>query len=117
MLELLGGLPIVPSKSAKAVFGTGALKVDPLCAAEGESARITDREHVVSDRLCLVGEWLGEYIVPAGSEGKVYAETTFQLLHLGRHRPSVGPVDRRGLAPPLLGRTPGDALALIESSL
>ena len=83
VLELLGGLTVVPPKSVKAVFGTGELKIDPLWAAEGESERITDRERTIGDRLCPVGEWLGEYIVLVGAEGKIYAETTFQVLELG----------------------------------
>lgn len=83
VLELLGGLTVVPPKSIKAVFGTGELKVDPLWAAEGESERIADRERVIGDRLCPIGEWLNEYIVLVGAEGKIYAETTFQVLKLG----------------------------------
>jgi hypothetical protein len=83
VLELLGGLTVVPPRSVKAVFGTGELKIDPLWAAEGESERIADRERIIGDRLCPVGEWLGEYIVLVGEEGRVYAETTFQVLELG----------------------------------
>lgn len=83
VLELLGGLTVVPPKSIKAVFGTGELKIDPMWAAEGESERIADRERVIGDRLCPIGEWLSEYIVLVGAEGKVYAETTFQVLKLG----------------------------------
>jgi hypothetical protein len=83
VLELLGGLTIVPPRSVDAVFGTGELKVDPLWAAAGESARIADRERLVGDELCPVGEWLGEYIVLVGSAGEIYAETTFQFLKLG----------------------------------
>jgi hypothetical protein len=84
VLALLGGLRIPARRSARAVFGSGALVVDPLRAATGEASRIQSRERQLSTGLCPVGEWMDEYIVLTASDGRVLAETTFQVLQLGK---------------------------------
>jgi len=85
VLALLGGLRISPRRSASASFGTGTLVVDPLWAATGESPRIQLRERQLGTGLCPVGEWVDEYIVLVASDGRVLAETTFQVLQLGKN--------------------------------
>ena len=59
------------------------LAVDPLWAATGEWPRIQGRERELGTGLCPVGEWADEYIVLAASDGRMLAETTFQVLQLG----------------------------------
>ena len=59
--------------------------VDPLWAATGESPRIKLRERQLGTGLCPVGEWMDEYIVLVASDGRVLAETTFQVLQLGEN--------------------------------
>jgi hypothetical protein len=83
-LTSLGGLRIVPPQSNRAVFGTGTLLVDPQWAASGESPRIRERERELGSRLCPVGEWMDEYIVLLAEDGSVLAETTYQVLKLGK---------------------------------
>ncbi len=82
-LEGLGGLRIVPPSSNRAVFASGPLRVDPVWAATGESPRIREREEQFQELLCPVGEWADQYIILVSEQGRVLAETTFQVLHLG----------------------------------
>jgi SUKH-3 immunity protein len=106
VLALLGGLRVPARRSARAVFGSGALLVDPLWAATGESSRIRSRESQLGTGLCPVGEWMDEYIVLAASDGSVLAETTFQVLQLGKDLSEaiVRIVTAESLPVPLIGR-------------
>lgn len=82
-LTLLGGLRILPPTSIAAAFATGALHVDPLWSASGESPRIRQREERLGVRLFPIGEWMDQYVVLVGDDGRVFAETTFEILELG----------------------------------
>jgi hypothetical protein len=84
VLASLGGLTVKPPVRATASFGSGAIVFDPLWAASGEADRIHQRERELGVRLCPVAEWSGEYILLVAEDGQVFAETTFQLLRLGR---------------------------------
>jgi hypothetical protein len=82
-LNDFGGLVVSPVKDKEAVFGSGILVVDPLLCL-GEQERIKQRGYALKEELCPVGEWLGESIILISPRGLVYAETTFQVLLLGR---------------------------------
>jgi hypothetical protein len=82
-LEEPGGLTIVPPRRDTAVYGSGTMIMDPVCAAIGESPRIKLREAALGRRLCPIGEWSNEYILLVADDGSVYAETTYQVLRLG----------------------------------
>lgn len=84
VLRELGGLTITPPRRDDAAFGTGIAIIDPLWAASGEVDRIREREHELGLGLCPVGEWMGEYILLVADDGSVMAETTFQVLRVGR---------------------------------
>lgn len=81
-LSSFGGLIIHPPKYEDALFGSGMLAIDPLLAL-GESERIMNREVFIGIDLCPLGEWNGESILLIDHGGRVYAETTYQVLLLG----------------------------------
>lgn len=83
-LANLGGLVIPAAKNEEAVFGSGTLITDPLLAL-GEYERIEQREVLLSEQLCPIGEWSDESVVLISRGGLVYAETTYQVLLLGRN--------------------------------
>jgi hypothetical protein len=83
VLENLGGLTVRSRSVGTAAFGSGEARFEPLWAATGESDRIRARERQFGTSLCPLGEWCGEYILLAGGDGAIYAETTFQFLRLG----------------------------------
>jgi hypothetical protein len=87
VLERLGGLKIKPIPSASQVSGSGEAIFDPLWAATGESARIAERQRdylAPEVTMCPVGEWASEFILLMGSDGAMYAETTFMFCRVGR---------------------------------
>lgn len=83
ILASIGGLHVHPVPSPDAVFGSGEFYVDPIWAASGESDRIALRQQQLEVKLCPLGEWLNEYVVLIADDGRVFAETSFQLLLLG----------------------------------
>lgn len=84
VLRDLGGLTITPTRRDEAAFGSGVVVIDPLWAASGEAERIRERERELGSGLCPVGEWMGEYILLVAEDGSVIAETTSQVLRVGR---------------------------------
>jgi hypothetical protein len=85
VLERLGGLALSPRPVEVATFGSGEVVFEPLWAASGEVGRIAMRERQLDTTLCPVGEWCGEYVLLAGGDGCMYAETSFQLVRIGRN--------------------------------
>jgi hypothetical protein len=84
VLENLGGLTVAALPVERPAFGSGSVQFEPLLAATGESDRVVSRERIVSTTLCPIGEWCGEYILLAGGDGCIYAETTFRVVRVGR---------------------------------
>lgn len=85
VLAHLGGLTVRPRQVGPTAFGSGDAVFEPLWAASGESERILQREAQVGTSLCPVAEWCSEYILLAGGDGAIYAETTFQILRVGEN--------------------------------
>lgn len=85
VLAHLGGLTVRPRQIDHTAFGSGDAVFEPIWAASGESERILQREAQVGTSLCPVAEWCGEYILLAGGDGAIYAETTFQILQVGEN--------------------------------
>ncbi|HVF76211.1 MAG TPA: SUKH-3 domain-containing protein [Acidimicrobiales bacterium] len=85
VLEELGGLTLSPPRWAAAAFGSGPIVMDPIMAASGEAARIKQRERELGLVLCPVGEWIVEYVLLVADDSSVFAETTFQVLRVGRN--------------------------------
>lgn len=83
VLRHLGGLTVNPPRHPGAVFASGPIVLDPVFAASGEADRIVRREEQLGVELCPVGEWMGEYILLVAGDGRVIAETTFQVLCVG----------------------------------
>jgi SUKH-3 immunity protein len=83
ILRRFGGLVIKPPERLQAAFRSGAISFSPISAALGEAPRIALRETQFGCRLCPIGEWSGEYILLVADDGRVFAETTFQVLQLG----------------------------------
>jgi hypothetical protein len=84
VLTHLGGLAVEPRPLTPTAFGSGTLVFEPLWAASGEHIRIVERESQVGMTLCPIGEWCGEYVLLAGEDGSIYAETTFQMVLVGQ---------------------------------
>ena len=84
VLRELGGLTITPPRRDDAAFGSGVVVIDPLWAATGEAERIRVRERELGSDLCPVGEWMAQYILLVADDGSLMAETTFQVLRVGR---------------------------------
>ncbi|MEO3799386.1 SUKH-3 domain-containing protein [Nonomuraea sp. B1E8] len=82
-LTQLGGLRVASLPSSASEFGTGDIFFDPVWASQGERARIAEREQDIRCKLCPVGEWLDNYILLSGDDGRYFAETSFQVLYLG----------------------------------
>jgi hypothetical protein len=84
VLEALGGLDVLPPERNTSTYRSGPIKFDPVWAATGEADRIHNREGQLGVALTPVGEWSDEYILLVAEDGQVFAETTFQLVRLGR---------------------------------
>jgi len=82
-LTNLGGLSILPARSQEAVFGSSTLETDPSLVI-GEYERIREREKIIGEALCPIGEWGGESILLLAPSGRVYSETTYHVLLLGQ---------------------------------
>ena len=91
VLSQLGGLHVLPRRSATAVLGSGEMIFDPLLAATGESPRILQREELLEKALCPIGEWADEYIILVADTGEIYGDRKSTRLNSSHSRASRMP--------------------------